>query len=186
MGLSSAKSKTKPNKYAEPYITSAAQAQGPAFQEASAVGKSFQPGLAEAGQFYQDTLGGKFLDGNPHLQGMIDQSNGDITDRVNGTFMSRFGSGYHAKVLARALADNERGYRFNDYNTERGYQNQAGQNLAGIAGAATALPQVAAGTYAGNVGGLMGRYTDTKQTQPWGQALMGGFGNAAGAYFGGR
>ncbi|MES2905177.1 MAG: tail fiber domain-containing protein [Pseudomonadota bacterium] len=176
------KTKTKPTKYAEPYITAAGQAQGPAFEEASAAARQQQPGLLAASQFYQDTIGGKYLGGNPHMEGVIDSTNRDIMDGVNGQFNSRFGSGYHATALARAIAENEQRLRYGDYAQERAYQNDAGGNLAGIAQTATALPQMAAGNYAQNIGGLFGQYNKTTQKQALGPALIQGAANAAGAY----
>lgn len=176
------KSKTKPTKYAEPYITAAGQAQGPAFEQANEVQKQFQPGLMAAGNYYQDAIGGKYLDGNPHMQGVIDSTNRDITDGVNGQFNSRFGSGYHATALARAIAENEQRLRYGDYAQERAYQNDAAGNYGQLAGQATSLPQLAAGNYAGAVGGLFGQYNQTTQKQALGPALIQGASNAAGAY----
>lgn len=176
------KSKTKPTKYAEPYITAAGQAQGPAFEQANAVQQQFQPGLMAAGNYYNDTIGGKYLDGNPHLQGVIDSSNRDITDSVNSNFMNRFGSGYHTNALVRGLSENENRLRYGDYAQERGYQNDAAGNIGNLAGQATALPQLAAGQYAQNIGGLFGQYNKTTQKAALGPMIIGGAQNAAQAY----
>lgn len=173
MSLSKSKSSTKPNKYAEPYITAAGAAQGPAFEQANAVQKQFQPGLMAAGNYYQDAIGGKFLGGTPHLQGVIDSSNRDITDQVNGSFMNRFGSGYHTNALVRGLSENENRLRYGDYATERGYQDQAAGNIGNLAGQATSLPQLAAGNYAQSIGGLFSPYNTTTQKQGAGGLLAG-------------
>lgn len=172
MGLSSSKSKSKtqetiaPNAAYAPQIDSAAATLKPAYDQSNAVAQSFQPALNQAAGYYGDVLGGKYLDqGNPYTQGMIDSTANDVTDRVNQQFMSRFGSGYHAKALAHELANAENGIRFGQYNTERGYQNGAGQNLAGIATTATALPMVASQGYAQGVNGLLGRYMTSNGTQ---------------------
>ena len=150
---------TAPSAFTQPYVDSAAQQLQPAFQDQQAVEKSFRPGLLSAANYYTDTLGGKYLDeGNPHLQGIIDSSNRDITDTVNGQFNSRFGSGYHAGALARQLGENEQRLRYGDYATERGYQNDAGRNLAGVGTTATALAGLPAESYAQNIAGLLGRY----------------------------
>ncbi len=177
------KSKTKPTKYAEPYITAAGQAQGPAFEEASAVGRQMQPGLMDASQFYRDTIGGKYLgEGNPHLQGVIDSTNRDITDSVNSNFMPRFGSAYHTNALVDRLAENEGRLRYGDYAQERGYQNDAAGNIGNLAGQATLLPQLAAGNYAQNIGGLFGNYNKTTQKKGLLGSLLEAGSNAAAAY----
>lgn len=123
--------------------------------------RQFQPGLTGAFNYYGDVQDGKYLDGNPHLEGMIDASNENITEQVNQSFMPRFGSGYHAKALAKQLGQNETALRYGNYATERGYQDQAGRNMAGLATIATALPSIPSSTYAQNVGGLLGRYNTT-------------------------
>lgn len=166
------KTKTKstetiaPSAYAQPYIDSAAQTLKPAYEESLATSRQFQPGLLAASNFYGDTLAGKYLDGNPHLQGVIDSSNRDITDAVNSNFMGRFGSGYHTNALVRGLGENENRLRYGDYAQERAYQNDAGRNIAGIATTATALPMLPAQGYADGIAGLLGRYlTSTGQSK---------------------
>lgn len=147
-----------PSSFAQPYISDAASTMRPAYDEGMATQRQFQPGLLAAGNFYSDTLSGKYLDGNPYLEGIIDSSNSDITDAVNGSFNSRFGSGYHAKALAREIGENSNRLRYGNYASERGYQDSAGRNLAGIATTATALPSIPSETYSSGVGGLLGQY----------------------------
>jgi hypothetical protein len=83
--------------------------------------------LTAGNQFAMDTLGGKYLDeGNPYLQGMIDQTSGDVSDRVNSLFArsgARLGS-QHAGVLTRELAGAQNNMRYGNYAQER--QNQMG------------------------------------------------------------
>ena len=169
MGKKKVKSKSSetiaPSAYAQPYIDSAAQTLKPAYEESLATSKQFQPGLLAASNFYGDTLGGKFLDGNPHLQGVIDSSNRDITDAVNSNFMGRFGSGYHTNALVRGLGENENRLRYGDYAQERQYQNDAGRNMAGIATTATALPMLPAQGYADGIAGLLGKYLTSNGPQ---------------------
>ncbi len=176
------KSKTKPTKFAEPYITAAGQAQGPAFEQANAVQQQFQPGLMAAGNLYNDTIGGKYLDGNPYVDGMIEQGDREITDQVTSAFGNRHGSGYWADALGRELADNRTRLRFGNYNQERSNQMDAAGNIGNLAGQATALPQLAAGQYAQNIGGLFGQYNRTTQKQALGPMIIGGAQNAAQAY----
>lgn len=170
MGLSSKTTKTKsnqtatvaPSAYAQPYIDDAAKTFKPAYDEGMAIQKQFQPGLMDAFNYYGDVQGGKYLDQqNPYLDQVVSDSNADITEQVNQQFMPRFGSGYHAKALATQLGKNEAALRYGNYAQERGYQDAAGQKMAGLAGLATALPSIPSSTYANNVGGLLGRYNTT-------------------------
>lgn len=187
MGMSKSKSKSKPNKYAEPYITAAGKTLGPAYDEQQAVAKSMQPGLLAASQFYGDTIAGKYLDeGNPYLDRIVGTANRETADTVNSQFMPRFGSGYHAKTLADAIYANEARLRGGEYDRERGYQNEAAGRIGDLAGQATLLPGLASGQYANNAGGLFGRYMNTSTSTPWGPALLNGASNAAAAYFGGK
>ncbi len=184
------KSKTKPTKFAEPYITAAGQAQGPAFEESSAIGKQYQPRLDQASGLLGSVIGGDYLrsgpafEQSPYLEGYIQDSNRDITDSVNGNFMNRFGSGYHTNALVDRLSDNEERLRYGDsvrrdglmqdsYARERGYQMGAVGDQAGLAQTATSLPQLAAGNYADAVGGLFGQYNKTTQKQGAGGLLAG-------------
>lgn len=149
---------TAPSAFSQPFVDSAASQLAPAFQEQQEVERSFRPGLLSAANYYGDTLGGKYLDNNPHVDGMIEQGDREITDQVNGQFNSRFGSGYHTNALTRGLADNRTRVRFGNYERERGYQDDAGRNLAGVGTTATALAGLPAEQYAQNVSGLLGRY----------------------------
>lgn len=173
MGLSSKKQKSKstetiaPSSFAQPFVTDAAQTLKPAYDESSAVAREYQPHLSGAADYYGDVMGGDYLgEGNPYLDDIVQSSNADITDSVNSQFMPRFGSGYHAKTLARTLGENESKLRFGNYAMERGYQNDAGRNLAGIATTATALPMIPSQGYTQGAGGLLGRYvTGTGQSE---------------------
>ncbi len=99
------------------------------------------PMLNSAQQYGQNVLGGQYLNGNPYLQSMIDQTNNDIQSRVGGAFGSRgtFGSTAHMGAMAREMANAENALRYQNYNTERGYQQQAMQSA----------PQMAAADYLG-------------------------------------
>lgn len=141
--------------------------------------RQFQPRLMSAAGYYGDVQSGKYLDGNPYLDEIVANSNADITDSVNQAFMPRFGSGYHAKALAKQLGANEANLRYGNYATERGYQDAAGRNMAGLATVATALPSIPSSTYAQNVGGLLGRYNTATssgtETTKQGGGVLGGF-----------
>lgn len=199
MGLSSSKSKTTNDPWgpAQPYILKGLQQSGAVFDQQ-------QPDLNKYGMMQRDTYGrlapgaeqgitgaqglvnrnlsGANLNGNPYVDGIINRTRENVTGAVNDQFgpAGRFGSGYHAKILADELAKAENDARFANYNTERGYQ-QAGiadaQNLMGgaqgLLNNAAELPWIGVGALNGNVRQASNGYgTQTTQTsQPWGAAL---------------
>jgi hypothetical protein len=193
MGLSSSKSKTKtnmttdPSKYARPYITDAGSTLRPGYDAAVANNATLMPRVNDALDYSQGVMNGDYLNGNPHLQGVIDSTNRDLTDSVSGRFegAGRYGSGNYAGVLARALADNENKLRYADYAQERAYQNAAPGQLMGEVGVSAALPQAAGNTYAEAVRNLMGNYTNTNgttqttQSQAIGPMILSAMANAA-------
>jgi hypothetical protein len=121
------------------------------------------PRVNSALDYSQGVMSGNYLNGNPHLQSVIDASNRDITDSVSGRFegAGRYGSGNYAGVLARALGDNENKLRYGDYAQERAYQNQAPGQLAGLVALSAGLPQAAGNTYSEAVRNLLGQYNTT-------------------------
>jgi hypothetical protein len=191
------KSTNDPSAFAKPYITSGANAVQSAYQSNQpnianissflqsnmpSIGARLtnDPGLAAAGGYNNDVLGGKYLNGNPHLQNVIDNTNSDVANRVNASIGTRGGAGGSAQsaILARELAKNEGNLRYQDYATERGYQDHAVGNAAQLSGAGdnnlqtllqyltgqATIPQSGATTYASSIGGLMSPY-QTKTTQ---------------------
>jgi hypothetical protein len=200
--------------------------------------KTGDPTLNAAQGYVSETLAGKNLysytpdsyfqsvingtDGsNTSLNDMIAQTNNSVANSVNAKLGTRglTGGTVQSNVLARALADNETGLRYNDYTTQQARRDQAAlteaqrrdqaaqialQQQQGAAGMAPGLaaaysdllnpllnasnavnmPLSAASGYASGVGGLLGQYTNTKGTTPWGSQLLGAASNAAGAYFG--
>lgn len=169
--MSKKKSKTTstetvgPSAYSQPYIDQAASTFRPAYEQSQGMLSEFMPRVRQSADYYGNVLSGDYLGGNPHLQGVIDSSNRDISDNVNSQFMDRFGSGYHTKTLANSLAENENRLRYGDYATERGYQNEAAARLPGVATTATALPMLPAQGYADMTGNLLGRYMTSNGTQ---------------------
>lgn len=99
------------------------------------------PMLNAAQGYGQSVLGGQYLNGNPHLQGMIDSTAEDVTGRVNSNFGSRgtFGAASHGAALAKNLAEAENAMRFGNYSQERAMQQ----------GAMQSAPQMAAADYLG-------------------------------------
>lgn len=79
--------------------------------------------------------------GSPQLDNLVNSTDAHVGDQVNANFGSRgaFGGTAHTTALARALADNETGLRYQD-----------AQNIIGQQGAASAnAPQKAAADYLG-------------------------------------
>lgn len=117
--------------------------------------------VGDVNAFNKSIMQGSYLNDSPWLQGQIDASARDIRDQVGSVFESggRYGSGKHAGVLSRALADMENDYRFKNYSAERAYQDAAGGKILQGTTIAAALPQLASSTYADALAQLLGRYT---------------------------
>lgn len=191
MGLSKSKSKTTqtqtvaPSTFSQPYVSNAASVLQPGFDAATANNATLMPRVNSALDYSQGVMNGNFLNGNPHLQGVIDASNRDITDSVGSRFegAGRYGSGAHQGVLARAIGDNENKLRYGDYAQERAYQNQAPGQLAGLVALSAGLPQAAGNTYSEAVRNLLGQYntTDSKtvSSPAIGPMILGALASAA-------
>jgi hypothetical protein len=172
VGLSTSKSKTQstqttaPSPFASPYVSSAANTLQPGYDAAVKNNATLMPRINDALDYSQSVLDGKYLNGNPYLQGVIDNSNRDITNGVSGQFESagRYGSGDYAGVLARELANNENQLRYQNYSQERAYQNAAPGQLAGLATVSAGLPQAAGSTYSEAIRNLLGNYNTTNGT----------------------
>jgi hypothetical protein len=212
------KTETGPSAFAKPYIQSGATAVQDAFTAnqpnlanisntlqsnmGTVLGQTLNnPGLTAANSYNTDVLGGKYLMSNPNLQGIIDNTNSDVANKVNASIGTRGGAGgsAQAQLLARELAKNETGLRYQDYNTERGYQQAAVGNAAGLSNAGdsniqtllqylsgqASIPQQGAQSYASSIGGLLGGYNQTTQTQGIGNTLAGLAGAGLSAWAGG-
>lgn len=197
MGLSSSKSKTTsdPWKPAQPYILKGLEQSSQVFdqqqpslnrygaEEMATYGR-VAPG-AEAGvvgsqNLVNDTLSGKYLEGNPYLQKMLDLTRADTTSAVNSQFegAGRYGSGMYAKILTQEIANAEDRARYANYQAER--QNQVGavgqaQGLMGgsqsLINNAAELPWIGVSALNGNVRQASNGYgTQTQTSNP-------GFGN---------
>ena len=159
------------------------------------------PNITAARGYNADVLSGKYLnEGNPYLQAMIDKTNNSVRNDWQARLGSRglTGGSDYAGIIARALAENETGLRYNDYGTERNRMDQAaalapsfvaGENemLSPVFAAydAEQTPLRAAVGYAGGMGGLLGQYTSTVQKGSLGGLLANLAGSAAAAYAGG-
>lgn len=206
------KTETGPSKFSAPYITAGANAVQGAYQAnqpnianisstlqnnmGQVLGSTLNnPGIAAAGDYNNAVLGGKYLNGNPNLQGIIDSTNSDVANKVNASIGSRGGAGgsAQAQIMARELAKNETGLRYQDYSTERGYQDKGVANAAALSGAndgniqallqyltgQAAIPQSGAQSYASSIGQLLGNSQTQTSTPSAGSSIMSGLGTAA-------
>jgi hypothetical protein len=198
MGVSSSKKKTTSDPAAwakQPILDSLAdtratyQANQPALQgfanmQQATYGRlapGAEQGILSAQALVNRNLTGGSIRENPFLEGIISKSRTGITDAVNSQFSAsgRYGSGAHAGVLTRELADAENGLRYQDYGRERAYQQDAigqSQNLmggaTGLLNNAAELPWVGTRAQAGGVSGLTSGYgTKTETGSP---GLLGG------------
>lgn len=147
------------------------------------------PLVDQARSHSSDVLGGKYLSGNPYLDDMIRLTSGNVADRVNSTFgaAGRTGSDVHGYDLARGLADSELGLRYQNYGDERSAMERAAAGAGdlsaarfagvpaalGVGQAAAETPYIGADFLARGMGGLMGPYTTTTQSQSLGSSLAG-------------
>lgn len=101
-----------------------------------------QPGIAQAQGYATDVLGGKYLgQGNPYMEGMINQTRNNVGNAVNSTFAGagRTGGGNHVQRATEGMANAENAMRYQDYSAERDRMGQAG----------ALLPSLTAAQYAG-------------------------------------
>lgn len=151
MGKSKTKTTSDPWLPAQPYILANLQQQDNVFKstqpqlEAYAgqqrdtygrVAPGAEAGITGAQALVNRNLSGANLTANPYLDAILAKTRENVTGSVNDQFgpAGRFGSGMHAAILARELADAENSARYQDYATERGYQQDAigdAQNLMG-------------------------------------------------------
>lgn len=141
--------------------------------------------LTTASQGYAtDVLGGKYLGaGNPYLANMINQTAGDVSDRVNSLFggAGRTGGTQHWQALGRELANSENSLRYQDYGNERTAMGQAAALAPSLTASEYApLDPLFAGAQLGGTlplagaqatAGLLGPYTSTTQKQGLGSTL---------------
>ncbi len=211
MGISSSKSKSKttnaPWAPAQPFIIKG-------LEQSSRVFDQQQPQLEQFAGMQRDTYGrvapgaeegilgaqdvtnanlrGDNLNGNPYLDAILSATRANTTNAVDGQFSKagRYGSGSHAGILAKAIAEAENQARFNNYAMERGNQNAAvgqAQSLMGgsqsLLNNAAELPWLGVGALNGNVRQASNGYgtqTGTStQSQAWGPMLLNAASQAA-------
>jgi hypothetical protein len=143
--------------------------------------QQLQPGF----NFVNGTLGGQYLNSNPYTTAMANQAGQAAGNAVNSAFSlaGRTGSDNHATDLARGVDQAQNQVLFQNYQNERGLQNQALGALPGMTAAqyqgytpllgATQLggqlPYYGSNSLS-NLGSLLGNYgTSTSNgTQPGG------------------
>lgn len=197
MGLSSKKQKTRQTNtpHYSPQILGAANAQQAAYDRSMPQINAYSdrlmglsenlfsqyeqgdPTIQASQDWIQNTLA---LDpgANPHLDGMIALT-GDNTRRAIQTQLGTrggIGGSSERDIVSRALADNELGYRYRDYDATMARQAQAAGMAPGITaasylpldygmragGAGAMLPLSAALANSAGVGGLLGQYQDVE------------------------
>ena len=133
-----------------------------------------EQGILGAQGLVNDTLSGKYLSGNPWLDAIAGQARENATNDVASRYSSagRYGSAYGQGAMAKAIADSENQLRYQNYATERGYQNdavgQAQQLMGGSQGLlnnAAELPWIGVGALNGNVRNASGGYGTQTTTQ---------------------
>lgn len=202
MGLSKSKTSSAPWKPAQPYILEGLKqtqrvfnAQQPELEKYAAlqrdtygkVAPGAEQGILGAQGVVNSTLAGDNLMGNPFLEKMLALTRADTINGVDSQFSraGRYGSGNHANILAKAIADAENGARFNNYAMERTNQlNAVGQASGLMAGSqsllnnAAELPWIGVGALNGNVRQASNGYGTTTQKQAWGPLLAQAAANA--------
>lgn len=150
------------------------------------------PSMNAARTFLTDTISN---DGpNPYLEDQIARTNNSVGNAVNAKLGTRglTGGSVQAGMLSRALAENESGLRYADYNNMMQRRMQAAgmapslasadliaiSPLLAAADAASGLPMDAAAKNAAGIGGLLGQYTNTTQKSSGG--LLGALGGILG------
>lgn len=130
--------------------------------------------------YNNDILSGKYLTGNPYLQGMIDQTNRSVGDQVNSQFglSGRYGSGAYTDLLTRNLLDAQNNLRYTDYNNQMSRMDQAASQAPGLAQAnyvgipeilqlaqtAGQLPYAGSNATANSLGALFNGGTQTQKS----------------------
>lgn len=151
-----------------------------------------QPNVAAAQGYNADVLSGKYLgQGNPYLQDQIDATGSDVRNGLSASLGTRglTGGSAFGDIISRNLATNATNLRYTDYSNERSRMDSAATQAPGLAAAgylpiatiqsilqSQAAPLQAANSQAAGIGGLLGQYTNQKQT--YNPSLMDSIGQA--------
>jgi hypothetical protein len=153
------------------------------------------PNVKAAQGYNADVLGGKYLNSNPQLDEMVRITGNNTRNGLAASLGTRglTGGSAFADIITRGLAENETGLRFNNYNQERARMDSAASMAPGLASAgylpitaiqdiaqAQQMPVQTAAGLGSTIGGLLGQYTNQKQTQKQGLGgLIASLGGAA-------
>lgn len=158
------------------------------------------PELNAAGSYITSMLSGN-PQSNPMLDQMIALTGDNTAARLKAQMGTRgiTGGTAYESILAKALADNELSARYGDYNNQQQLRAQAASMAPGVSSAqsglldpvfraasASTLPFEAASQYSNGIGGLLGQYTKTKQSQPLGGMILGGLASGIGSALSGK
>lgn len=129
--------------------------------------------------YNSDVLSGKYLGSNPYLEGIIANSNDDTRNGLAASLGTRglTGGSDFANIISGALAKNDTNLRYTDYGNQLSRMDQAASAAPSLAAAqylplsaledtanAQLLPQQAANSLSGTIGGLLGQYTNSNGT----------------------
>lgn len=150
------------------------------------------PNVTAAIGYNTDVLSGKYLnEGNPFLQDQIDQTNDGVRNGLAASLGTRglTGGSAFGDIITSNLAKNENNLRYQDYSQERNRMDSAASQAAGISAGqyqplsviqsilqSQMAPVQAAAGQASSIGGLLGQYTNQKQT--FNPSLMDNIGQA--------
>lgn len=157
-------------------------------------------GVDAAGGYISDVLGGKYLNGNPYLEGMIGLASQNVQDRVGAAYGSRgsFGGTAWTEALARGLGEAELGLRYGNYSDEMNRMAGAAGMAPGIAqaeyigvpeilnsaGVGAEIPYTGINAMSGALGSLFSGGKSKQSGPGFGSQLLSAGAQAAGAYFG--
>lgn len=148
----------------------------------SVLGRYFDgdPNVKAASDYNASVLKGDYLNSNPYIDQIVSQTNDATRNGLAASLGTRglTGGSAFGDIISRGLAQNESSIRSTNYNNERQRMDTAASMAPGIASAqylplgileslaqAQQMPiQTAAGAGAG-IGGLLGSYTNSTQTQ---------------------
>lgn len=182
-GANEAQSVYSANKPSQQALTDTVQGLVPGLVERFNQG---DPNVNAARGYNSDVLSGKYLNSNPYLQNILDQTTQDTLGAVGGAFGSRgsFGGTKYAEAASRGLGSALGNIRYNDYNTQMGRMDQAASqapaynasdnsNLSAVlqtAGLGAELPYTGLNAY---TGALAQMFNGGQQKQGAGSTLGG-------------
>lgn len=138
--------------------------------------------VLNANSFINSQLTGDLQD-NPYLQQQIDLTNESVRNQAQAALGRRglTGGSDYSNLITRALAQNESGLRYQDYNNAMQRRFQAAglapqglQTAAALGTQGALLPSQLAAIQGAGIGGLLGQYQDVRGTQRQSGGLLGG------------